>query len=52
MRFEGWNEVTLGDISIGNKGSYGIAASAVEYSEDKYTYLRITDINDDGTMNT
>jgi len=46
-----FSEVTLGEISIGNKGSYGVAASAVEYSEDLYTYLRITDINDDGTLN-
>lgn len=42
---------TLGAISKGNKGSYGIAASAVPYSENLYTYLRITDINDDGTLN-
>lgn len=34
-----------------NGGSYGIAASAVEYSPDLPTYLRITDINDDGTIN-
>jgi type I restriction enzyme S subunit len=42
--------VTLSDISIGS-GSYGIAASAVPYSENLPTYLRITDINDDGTIN-
>jgi type I restriction enzyme, S subunit len=42
--------VTLSDISIGG-GSYGIAASAVPYSENLPTYLRITDINDDGTIN-
>src|SRR5690606_37898535 len=47
----GWKEVTLGEISLDGKGSYGIAASAVEYSDDLYTYLRITDINDDGTLN-
>ena len=41
---------TLGELSIGKKGSYGIAASAVEYSPNLYTYLRITDINDDGTL--
>lgn len=46
-----FREVTLGEISINNKGSYGISASAVDYSEDLYTYLRITDINDDGTLN-
>lgn len=39
----------LSDICIGG-GSYGIAASAVEYSPDLPTYLRISDINDDGTL--
>lgn len=45
-----WREVTLSDITIGNKGDYGIGASAVEYSKDLYTYLRITDISDDGIL--
>ena len=45
-----FTKTTLGDISIG-KGQYGIGASAVDYSEELYTYLRITDINDDGTLN-
>jgi type I restriction enzyme S subunit len=35
---------TLSDLCIGS-GSYGIAASAVEYSPELPTYLRITDIN-------
>lgn len=48
---EEWKEYRLGDLCIDNKGLYGIAASAVPYSEDLYTYLRITDINDDGTLN-
>lgn len=43
-------KVKLSDICIG-KGNYGIPASAVPFSEDLYTYLRITDINDDGTLN-
>ena len=43
--------VKLKDISINNRGYYGIGASAVEYDVDKYTYLRITDINDDGSLN-
>lgn len=34
-----------------SKGSYGIGAPAVAYDANKYTYLRITDINDDGTLN-
>lgn len=41
---------TLGELSIG-KGKYGIAAPAVEYDPRLITYLRITDINDDGTLN-
>lgn len=45
-------EVKLKDISKNNRGYYGIGASAVDYDENKYTYLRITDINDDGTLNT
>jgi type I restriction enzyme S subunit len=44
-----WEETTLGEISIG-KGSYGIAASAVPFDENKFTYLRITDIRDDGSL--
>lgn len=51
MSFKEWQEVTLADISIGNKGNYGIAASAVDYSDDLLTYLRITDISDDGVLN-
>lgn len=43
-------KTTLGALCTG-KGQYGIGASAVDYSEDKYTYLRITDIKDDGTLN-
>ena len=43
-------KVRLSDICIG-KGSYGIPAPAVTFSKDLYTYLRITDINDDGTLN-
>lgn len=46
-----WKEYKLGDLIVGNKGCYGIAAPAVDYDRNKYTYLRITDINDDGTIN-
>jgi type I restriction enzyme S subunit len=42
--------VTLSELSVGG-GSYGIAASAVPLSKRLPTYLRITDINDDGTIN-
>ena len=41
---------TLGELSIG-KGKYGIAAPAVEYDPHLPAYLRITDINDNGTLN-
>ncbi|PWX46076.1 hypothetical protein CYK83_02670 [Clostridium perfringens] len=44
-------ETTLSEISIDGKGSYGISASAVEYSNNLYTYLRITDITDNGKIN-
>ena len=42
---------TLASLSVDGRGSYGIGASAVERSENLYTYLRITDIRDDGTLN-
>ena len=42
---------TLSELTIDGKGTYGIAASAVDYDSRKQTYLRITDINDDGTIN-
>ena len=43
--------ITLADVSVNGRGYYGIGASAVPFSDDLYTYLRITDINDDGTLN-
>lgn len=42
---------TLASLSVDGKGSYGIGASAVDRSDELYTYLRITDIRDDGTLN-
>ncbi|MDO4341067.1 MAG: restriction endonuclease subunit S, partial [Eubacteriales bacterium] len=45
------NIAKLSELLIGGKGFYGIAASAVERRDDLYTYLRITDICDDGTLN-
>ena len=44
-----WKKVRLGDISI-DGGHYGIGAAAVEYDESLPTYLRITDIREDGTI--
>ena len=48
---EEWKSYKLEDLTIDGKGHYGIGAPAVEYDENKYTYLRITDINDDGSLN-
>lgn len=42
--------VTLGELSIDGKGNYGIGASAVEFQENLPTYLRITDISEDGYL--
>lgn len=47
---EEYRTYALEELSIG-KGSYGIAASAVPFDSSLYTYLRITDINDDGSLN-
>jgi len=44
-------EWKLKDLTVDGKGSYGIGAPAIPYQEDKLTYLRITDINDDGSLN-
>lgn len=44
-------EWKLKDLTVDGKGYYGIGAPAVPYQEDKLTYLRITDINDDGSLN-
>lgn len=42
---------TLGQLSRGSGGDYGIGASAVKYERRLYRYLRITDISDAGTIN-
>lgn len=42
--------VTLGELSVGGKGSYGIGASAVDFNEKLPTYLRITDISEEGYL--
>ena len=47
---EKYRTYKLEELSIG-KGSYGIAASAVPFDASLNTYLRITDINDDGSLN-
>lgn len=43
--------VKLKDLTIDGKGTYGIAAPAVDWQENLPTYLRIMDIFDDGTLN-
>lgn len=45
-----FKQVKLGELSIDGKGSYGIAASAVDFNEELPTYLRITDISEDGNL--
>ena len=42
-----WELKQLGDCCL-VKGEYGVNAAAVEYSENLPTYIRITDIDDDG----
>lgn len=46
----GCRVATLGALSL-DGGRYGIAAPAVEFNSCLPSYLRITDINDDGTLN-
>lgn len=41
----------LKELTVDGKGHYGIGAPAVEKKDTLYTYLRITDIKDDGTLN-
>ena len=43
-------KTTLCDVSL-DGGHYGIAAPAVDFKPELPAYLRITDINDDGTLN-
>ncbi len=42
-----WEEVTLGTL-LDRSPDYGVNAAAVPFSESLPTYIRITDINDDG----
>ena len=44
-----WNESKLGDVIIGNP-EYGINAAAEAFDFNKLTYLRITDIDDQGKL--
>ncbi|MBO5081204.1 MAG: restriction endonuclease subunit S [Lachnospiraceae bacterium] len=42
--------IPLEDLSLG-KGEYGAQSASVEYDPNRPRYVRITDINDDGTLN-
>ncbi|MBK1706093.1 restriction endonuclease subunit S [Halochromatium glycolicum] len=44
-----WEETTLGQ-NLSRQPEYGINAPAVTYSDELPTYLRITDISDDGQI--
>ena len=48
---EEWKKYKLEDLTTDGKGHYGIGAPAVDHDENLFTYLRITDINDDGSLN-
>ena len=45
------NVVKLKDLSINNRGYYGIGAPAINYDKNNFVYLRITDIKDNGEIN-
>ncbi len=46
---EDWEVKRLGDLCE-NRGNYGLNAPATDYSDDLPTYLRITDIDDNGNF--
>lgn len=46
-----WKEFKLEELVLDGRGYYGIGAPSVDFDPNLFTYLRITDINDDGTLN-
>ncbi|MDE6584312.1 MAG: restriction endonuclease subunit S [Anaeroplasmataceae bacterium] len=46
----GYPYVKMLDVSIG-KAEYGAGSASIEYDPKRPRYVRITDINDDGTLN-
>ncbi len=42
--------VSVDDLSLG-KGEYGAQSASIDYDASRPRYVRITDINDDGTLN-
>lgn len=47
---KGYPTRTVNEVSLG-KGEYGAQSASVEYDPSRPRYVRITDINDDGTLN-
>ena len=47
---KGYPTKTVDEVSLG-KGEYGAQSASVEYDPTRPRYVRITDINDDGTLN-
>ena len=47
---EAYPTKTVDEVSLG-KGEYGAQSASVEYDPTRPRYVRITDINDDGTLN-
>lgn len=45
-----YSRKTVDEVSL-DKGEYGAQSASVEYTSDRPRYVRITDINDDGTLN-
>ena len=42
--------IALDELSLG-KGEYGAQSASIDYNSSRPRYVRITDINDDGTLN-
>ena len=47
---KGYPTKTVDEVSL-SKGEYGAQSASVEYDPNRPRYVRITDINDDGTLN-
>ena len=47
---KGYPTKTIDEVSLG-KGEYGAQSASIEYAPTRPRYVRITDINDDGTLN-
>ena len=47
---QGYSTKTIDEVSL-VKGEYGAQSASVEYDPSRPRYVRITDINDDGTLN-